>query len=115
LISKSEAFAVVFTPSSVTFSILDSRTFANVCAVPSNSNALVAFILTVPLLSVTLDASAFAYQSLASKPFSSYAFKLALTSSLTILNSAVILAPVKFLFPSTGFSTTVPLPEMFSP
>lgn len=59
--------------------------------------------------------AALAYQSLASSPLSSYAFKFAVTSSFTILNSAVTLAPVKFLFPSTGFRTTLPVPEIFSP
>jgi hypothetical protein len=48
-------------------------------------------------------------------PLASYAVKSALTSSFTILNSAVTLEPVKFLFPSTGFNTTVPFPEIFSP
>ena len=50
LISKSSAFAVVLFPSSLV--MLDRSTFANVCAVPSKSNALSASVLTVPFLSV---------------------------------------------------------------
>ena len=113
LISKSLAFALVLLLS--VFLILSNRTLANVCADPSNSKKSVGSTVTVPLSSVTLEASALAYQLVASKPLESYAFKSAVTSSLTILNSAVTLEPVKFLFPSTGFRTTVPIPEMFSP
>ena len=107
MISKSLAFAVVL--AFPFFLRLDKSTFAKVCAVPSNSNGLDASVLIVPL---ALNSTNLSFTS---SPFVSYAFKSAVTTSFTILNSAVTLDPVKFLFPSTGFNTTVPFPEIFSP
>lgn len=89
---------MVLVPSA--FLIFDNTSFANLCSFPSNWNT------DVPA----------AKEDVTSKPFESYTFKSALTFSFTMLNSAVILSPVKFLFPSTGFKTTVPFPaSTFSP
>jgi hypothetical protein len=103
LISKSLAFAEVL-PAPTRW-ISDNRTLAKVCSLPSNVNGLFAFAVTFPSESIVANLS-----SLSLNPLASYAVKVPDTISFTILNSAVIFEPVKFLFPSSGFNTTVPFP-----